>query len=48
MLQRDVGCVVCLAHLCPIDFECLKAVTVDEVYAALEEVLKESEAVVAE
>ncbi len=43
VLQKDVGCVVCLAHACTIDFECLKAVSVDEVYAALKEVLNESD-----
>lgn len=30
-LQKEVGCVVCLAHRCTIDFECLKQLTVDEV-----------------
>ena len=32
VIQKDVGCVVCLAHRCSIGFECLKAVEVDEVY----------------
>jgi len=40
VLQKDVGCVVCLAHACPIDFECLKAVSVDDVFEALEEILE--------
>jgi len=35
VVRRDVGCVVCLAHRCPIEFECLKAVTVEEVVAAV-------------
>lgn len=32
-IQKDVGCVVCLAHRCPIDFECLRAIQVKEVHA---------------
>ena len=32
ILHKEVGCVVCLAHRCTIDFECLKAVTVEEVF----------------
>ncbi len=32
LIQKDVGCVVCLAHRCSIGFECLKAVEVDEVF----------------
>lgn len=35
LIQKDVGCQVCLAHLCPIEFECLKAVTVEEVFSLL-------------
>lgn len=34
-IQKDVGCQVCLAHRCPIEFECLKAVSVDEVFALI-------------
>lgn len=30
-LHKDVGCAVCLAHNCPIGFECLKAITVEDV-----------------
>ena len=30
-LQKDVGCVECLAHLCQIDFKCLKELTVSNV-----------------
>lgn len=32
VLQKDVGCAVCLAHHCPIEFECLKALSVEEVW----------------
>jgi lipopolysaccharide heptosyltransferase II len=39
MIQKDVGCVVCLAHRCTIDFECLRAVQVEEVFCALKEML---------
>ncbi len=39
VIQKDVGCVVCLAHRCTIDFECLKAVEVDEVYSRLRKML---------
>lgn len=39
VIQKDVGCEVCLAHRCPIDFECLRAVTVDEVWGCLKEML---------
>ncbi len=31
IIQKDVGCQVCLAHLCPIGFECLKAIEVEDV-----------------
>ena len=37
VLHKDVGCEVCLAHNCQKGFECLKAVTVENV---LEEVVK--------
>ncbi len=39
VIQKDVGCVVCLAHRCTIDFECLKAVEVEEVFSRLEKML---------
>ncbi len=39
VIQKDVGCVVCLAHRCTIDFECLKAVEVEEVYCALKNMM---------
>ena len=32
VIQKDVGCVICLAHNCPIEFECLKAISVEEVF----------------
>lgn len=39
VIQKDVGCVVCLAHRCTIDFECLKAVGVEEVYCTLKNMI---------
>ncbi len=39
VLREDVGCVVCLAHRCSIDFECLKAVQVESVYEAIQKTL---------
>ncbi len=36
-IQKDVGCVVCLAHACTIDFECLKAIEVSEVFSRWKE-----------
>ncbi len=38
-IQKNVGCVVCLAHRCTIDFECLKAVEVGEVVEKATEIL---------
>jgi len=38
-LHRDIGCRPCLAHRCPIGFACLKAIPVEEVLAAAEQVL---------
>jgi heptosyltransferase II len=32
IFHKDVGCVVCLAEKCPIDFECLKAISPEEVF----------------
>ncbi len=43
-LQKDVGCVVCLAHRCNIEFECLKAVDVEEVFLRLKEMVEAAEA----
>jgi heptosyltransferase-2 len=39
VLQKDVGCPTCPAEDCRIDFLCLSALTVDEVYAAAQAVL---------
>jgi lipopolysaccharide heptosyltransferase II len=39
VIQKEVGCVVCLAHRCTIDFECLKAVSVEEIFENLREML---------
>jgi len=39
-LHKDVGCEVCLAHNCENGFKCLKAVTVDEVFNAVDRILK--------
>ena len=47
VIQKDVGCVVCLAHNCTIDFECLKAITVDEVFDAVCLALKKVDVTVA-
>mgnify|MGYP001575776411 FL=1 len=34
ILQKDVGCVTCLAEHCDIQFRCLTSLSVDEVYQA--------------
>jgi len=39
VLHKDVGCVECLAHNCRKGFQCLEAVTVDEVLAAADRIL---------
>lgn len=39
-LHKDVGCVSCPAHLCPIEFECLRAVGSREVALAVVSALK--------
>ncbi len=39
VLQKDVGCAVCLADDCQINFECLKALTVEEVLEAARKIL---------
>jgi lipopolysaccharide heptosyltransferase II len=39
-IHKDVGCVVCLAHACTIDFECLKAIDVEEVFNDLTKMLE--------
>jgi heptosyltransferase-2 len=35
VLQKDVGCKICLAHDCEIQFRCLTELSVDEVYQAV-------------
>ena len=40
VLQKDVGCTVCLADDCQINFECLKALSVGEVIEAARRILK--------
>lgn len=39
VLHKEVGCEICLAHDCTLDFKCLKAVRVDEVVAAARSLL---------
>lgn len=39
VLHKDVGCEVCLAHNCKNGFKCLEAITVDEVFNAVEKLL---------
>ena len=39
ILQKDVGCKECLAHDCQIDFKCLKALSVDDVFQAARNML---------
>lgn len=39
-IHKNVGCVVCLAHRCTIDFECLKAISVDEVFFKAEKMIE--------
>ncbi len=40
VIQKDVGCQVCLAHLCPIGFECLQAIHVEDVIGAVRKIIK--------
>jgi len=40
VIQKDVGCQVCLAHLCPIGFECLKAIEVEDVMREVRKIIK--------
>lgn len=40
VLHKDVGCETCDAHNCELGFKCLEAITVDEVMAAAERLLK--------
>lgn len=39
-LHKEVGCSICLAHNCSIGFDCLKAITVDDVLKAVDDILK--------
>ena len=38
-LQKDVGCAICFAHNCKLDFRCLKDLQVQEVFDAAKEML---------
>jgi ADP-heptose:LPS heptosyltransferase len=38
-LHKEVGCVECLAHNCDKEFACLKAISVDDVLKAADEIL---------
>ncbi len=40
-VHKEVGCEVCLAHNCAIDFKCLKEIPEDEIMAAVVELLDE-------
>lgn len=42
VLHKDVGCKACLAHNCKNGFKCLKAITVDEVFNAVQKLAKNS------
>jgi lipopolysaccharide heptosyltransferase II len=39
-LHKEVGCIECLAHNCKKEFACLKAISVDDVLAAADSILK--------
>ena len=39
-LHKEVGCSICLAHKCNIGFDCLKAITVEDVLKAVDDILK--------
>ena len=39
-LHKEVGCSICLAHNCNIGFDCLKAITVEDVLKAVDDILK--------
>lgn len=45
-LQKNVGCVICLADACTINFECLGALEVEDVFAALIGMLEEKLSIV--
>jgi heptosyltransferase-2 len=40
VIQKDVGCVVCLAHRCTIGFECMKAIHVEDVLAQFRKMIQ--------
>ena len=40
ILHKEVGCEICLAHNCMIDFECLKAIKTQDVLDATKAILK--------
>lgn len=39
-LHKEVGCSVCGAHKCEISFDCLKAITVEDVLKSVDDILK--------
>lgn len=39
--NQEVGCEVCLAHNCQLNFKCLKSITVENVLQAVEEILNQ-------
>jgi heptosyltransferase-2 len=41
VLHKEVGCIECLAHNCTKGFACLKAISVDDVLTAADEILKD-------
>ncbi len=40
VVNNDIGCHICLADKCPIDFECLTSLSVDRVFKAAETLLE--------
>jgi len=40
VLHKEVGCVVCLAHNCNINFKCLEAISAEEVVESTKKILK--------
>ncbi|MDP8266121.1 MAG: glycosyltransferase family 9 protein [Candidatus Aceula meridiana] len=40
VLHNNIGCKVCLAHECKINFKCLRSISVSNVLAATDEILK--------
>jgi lipopolysaccharide heptosyltransferase II len=39
-LHKQVGCIACMAHNCKKEFACLKAITVDDILAVADSILK--------